>query len=70
MITLKQIELWSNEEKAIVTWDVAFEEETDEGGNKHKVFTARRGNEVHRFSPNTTDEELQTQVKEMNGELM
>lgn len=65
-ITTQNIDLWSEAEQAIVSFDVELKDETDEGGNTRSVVTVSHGDEVHRFSPNTTDAELQQLVAEMN----
>lgn len=65
-MTTRTVKLWSEAEKAIVTWSVGPEKETDEGGNEHEFIAVRYGDEVHRFSPNYTDDELQRVIAEMN----
>lgn len=65
-VTLKKIDLWSEKEQKIVPFEIAtVDDETsiveynpDGSPMFNKVITATYGDEVHRFSPNTTDEEL------------
>lgn len=66
-MTLETLDLWSEEEQSIVPFDVSKEEETDEGGNVAQVVMVKHGEEIHRFSPNTTDAELTKFAEETNG---
>lgn len=65
-MNLTSVDLWSEVERAVVSFDVTTVDETDEGDNVSRVVLVSRGDESHRFSPNTTDEELQALVADMN----
>lgn len=62
MITLTTIQIWSEVDQAVVDWTVGLE--SDDNGNS--VVVARHNDEFYKFSPNTTDEELNKQVTEIN----
>ncbi len=67
-ITLKHLEMWSKAKQKTVKWNVAVENETDEGGNVHTAIVARHGDEFHKFSPSTTDAELERHAKQITEE--
>lgn len=67
-ITIKQLEMWSKAKEKVVKWNLAIEDETDEGGNIHTAIVARYGDEFHKFSPSMTDAELERQAKQINEE--
>lgn len=65
---LETIQLWSKKAQDIVDWTVALENELDASDPEHKVIVARHEDEFHKFSPNTTDEELLKHAKAINEE--
>ncbi len=71
--TLKKVKIYSRKDKKIVDWDVAVEKEKDEDKGQevqeHEVIIARYKDEVHRFSPNSTDDEIYRMVSQINQDL-
>lgn len=66
--SLKTLDLYSQEAQKIVKWNIASKEEEDEGGNKHQVVVLTYKEEIHRFSPNITDGELERFASTINEE--
>lgn len=58
MVTLTTIEMYSEKAQEVVTWNITLEKEEDEGGNEHEFIALRYGDELKKFSPSYTDEEL------------
>lgn len=63
----RTIRMWSEAQKAEADWNLTQETENDAGGNAHLVLIARSGDEVMRFSPNHSDEEMDMYVKRANA---
>lgn len=63
MVTLKEIEMYSQKKGADAIFQVVSEEEDDGAGNMHPVVKLVRGDEIYRFSPNITDDELRIMSK-------
>jgi hypothetical protein len=57
---INKVKGYSKNKKSIVEWDVKKKKERDEGDNEHEFFEVTHGDEVHRISPNATDEEIKT----------
>lgn len=67
-ISLKTLDLYSTTDKKVVKFNVNPESETDELGNVHLTINLTHKDEVHRFSPNITDGELQRFAIQYNEE--
>ena len=73
-VTLKTIDTWSEKDQKITSFDVFVEDEVEVipevsvEVEPPKVIVIRHGDEFFKFSPNTTDEELQKQIDEINQE--
>ncbi len=69
MINKKTISLYSDKEKKKVSWDIELvkakkdPENPEKDMNEEDVYVLKHGTEVHRLSPNYTDEELDKFVK-------
>ncbi len=81
MITLKTVDLWSYTDKKIVPFDVVRIKELDPRDPEkklknwvilisYKTFDAQNNpvEEIHRFSPDASDEEISRMVAQMNEE--
>jgi len=66
MFSLTTLDIYSEEEQAIVPFDLTFETEPD--NELAEVIVARHGEELHKFSPNCTDEELLNIAATINEE--
>jgi hypothetical protein len=62
-------QLWSVNDQALATWSVGLVEETDDGGNVSNVIKVTYNDEVLRFSPNYTDDELTAAFAAYNTEM-
>jgi hypothetical protein len=65
---IKSLGMFSQSNGKVVKWNLACAQETDEGGNTNAVIIAKHADEIHRFSPNTTDDELHARATMINEE--
>lgn len=73
VISLDTVQVWSKEAQKKVDWTVSVEDVVDVQPDPiqvepPKVVVVRYGDEIYRFSPNITDEELQKQIEIINQE--
>jgi len=65
---METAQIFSQIDQVITTWNIENTDETDEGGNVHSVIKATYNDEVLRYSPNYTDEELSNTIAAYNSE--
>lgn len=68
----KTLDVWSDAEQAVATWNVVRRKGNDEGGNAWEAVVLERvgddGSVVEelRFSPSSTDDELKAYARDVN----
>lgn len=66
MFTITTAKMWSEKEQAIVDWTLQKESDVDEGGTQHEFVAMRHNDELHKLSPNVTDEDIILIIKNTN----